>query len=287
MEISLLKAELGIDPEAEGHYRDLSGIGNTSGIHTHNFYEFFLIVEGAAYHCVNGQKETVSEGALVFMRPHDIHYYEQLPDTDCRLINLSFYEHTLTDLFAYLGAGFPKESFLGSSDPVTVQLSRQEKLLLQERLERLIRIPHQEKQRFRTELRSVLAEVYSRFLMPSVVPEQDTKPKWFANLCLEMKKPERFLDGIPVMMQLSGKSHAHLCRVFKKWENQTPQAYLNRAKLQYAENLLLHSDRSVLDIALEAGFGNLGHFYKSFKALFGNTPQNHRKLHQANFAPLV
>ncbi|THF74298.1 helix-turn-helix domain-containing protein [Cohnella fermenti] len=287
MGISLLRAELGIDPEAEGHYRDISGIGNTSGIHTHDFYEFFLIAEGAAYHCCNGHKETVSEGALVFMRPRDIHYYEPLPGTDCRLINLSFYEHTLTALLTYLGDGFPKESFLGSPDPITVQLSRREKLLLQERLEKLIRIPQQEKPRFRTELRAVLAEVYSRYLMPSVVPEQDTKPKWLANLCLEMKEPERFLEGIPAMVRLSGKSHAHLCRVFKKWENQTPLAYLNLTKLQYAENLLLHSDRSVLDIALEAGFGNLGHFYKSFRALFGNTPQTHRKLHQARLAPLV
>ncbi|MFC5407275.1 helix-turn-helix domain-containing protein [Cohnella soli] len=287
MDIPVLRAEIGIDPEAEGHYRDISGIKNTSGIHTHDFYEFFVIVEGATYHCINGRKEIAREGALVFMRPHDIHYYEQLPDTDCRLINLSFYEHTLTDLFAYLGTGFPKESFLSSPDPVTVQLSRQEKLLLQERLEKLSRIPQQEKQRFRTELRSILAEVYGRYLLHSVVLERDTKPMWFADLILEMNKPERFLEGLSAMVRLSGKSHAHLCRVFKQWENQTPQAYLNRAKLQYAENLLLRSSRNVLDIALEAGFGNLGHFYKSFKAMFGNTPQQHRKLYHARFTPLV
>jgi AraC family cel operon transcriptional repressor len=287
MEITTLKAAIGIDPEAEGHYRDITGIGNTSGIHTHDFYEFFVLVEGAAYHCVNGSKELLGEGALVFMRPRDIHYYEPLPGIDCRLINLSFYEHTLMELFAYLGAGFPKESFLGSPDPVTVQLSRQEKLLLQERLNRLIRIPQQEKLRFRTELRSVLAEVYSRYLMHSVVPERSEKPLWLANLCLEMKKPERFLEGVPAMIRLSGKSHAHLCRVFKQWEKETPLQYLNRVKLQYAENLLLRSDRGILDIALEAGFGNLGHFYKSFKSLFGTTPQNHRKLHQARQAPLV
>ncbi|WP_375373879.1 helix-turn-helix domain-containing protein [Paenibacillus sp. S150] len=43
----------------------------------------------------------------------------------------------------------------------------------------------------------------------------------------------------------------------------------------------------MLDIALEAGFGNLGHFYKLFKALFGHTPQNHRKMHRARLTPLV
>ncbi|GGH31095.1 helix-turn-helix domain-containing protein [Paenibacillus segetis] len=287
MEIHTLRAEVGIDAEAEGHYRDITGIGNTSGPHDHDFFEFFIIVEGAAYHCINGKRELLSEGSLVFMRPQDIHYYEQLPGIDCRLINLSFYEKTLMDLLAYLGAGFPKESFLGSAFPITIQLSHQEKLLLQRRMEKLYRIPQHEKQWYRTELRALLAEVYCHYLMHSVVLEPHEKPEWFLNLCKEMKKPEHFIEGVPAMISISGKSHAHLCRTFKEWEHQTPLQYLNRIKLQYAENLLLHSDRGILDIALEAGFGNLGHFYKSFKALFGRTPQAHRKMHYARLTPLV
>ncbi|WP_052516609.1 helix-turn-helix domain-containing protein [Paenibacillus popilliae] len=287
MEIQQLKAEVGIDAESEGHYRDITGIGNTSGSHTHDFFEFFFIVEGSAYHCVNGQRETLHEGMLVFMRPQDIHYYEQLPGVDCRLINLSFYKQTVMDLFEYLGEGFPKESFLTSPFPVSIQLSQQEKLQLQRRMGKLYQIPQHEKQWYRTELRALLAEVYSHYLMHSVIIEQDEKPEWLLVLCKEMKKPEHFTEGIPAMISLSGKSHAYLCRIFKKWEKQTPVQYLNRIKLQYAENLLLHSDRDVLDIALEAGFLNLGHFYKSFKTLFGNTPQHHRRIHHVRLTPLV
>ncbi len=287
MDIVTLRAEIGIDPEAEGHYRDITGIGNTSGIHTHDFYEFFVIVEGAAYHCVNSKKERLEEGDLVFMRPRDVHYYEPLPDTDCRLINLSFYEHTLTDLFAYLGAGFPQQAFHSAPDPIVVHLSRQEKRLLQDRLTGLIRIPQRDKLRFRTMLRSILAETYGYYFLLEAAAERDGKPEWLSRLCKEMHDPVNFLEGIPAMMRLSGKSHAHLCRVFRQWEDQSPLAYLNRVKLQYAENLLLGSDRSVLDIVLEAGFGNLGHFHKSFKSLFGTTPQRHRKLRQTKQAPLV
>ena len=278
--IHLMLAEEGIDREAEGHYRDIAGIANTSGQHTHNFFEFFLIVEGSAYHCVNGERVLLTEGALVFMRPADVHYYERLPGIDLRLINLSFYERTLLELFAFLGPGFPRDSFLNAPNPVTVQLSQQDKLLLLRRMAKLCLIPQQDKQRFRAELRALLAEVYSRYLSDLTLPEAGgAKPHWLLELGKEMRKPEFFLAGMPAMLELSGKSHAHLCRVFQQWEHQSPVQYIAGLRLQYAENLLLHSDRSVLDIALDAGYGNLGHFYKSFKALFGCTPQAYRKQH--------
>jgi len=47
-------------------------------------------------------------------------------------------------------------------------------------------------------------------------------------------------------------------------------------------NLLLHSDKGVLDIALEAGCGNVSHFDKSLKALFGRASQAHRKWNEAS-----
>lgn len=282
-----MKAAEGIDREAEGHYRDITGIANTSGQHTHDFFEFFLLVEGSTYHCVNGERMLLTEGALVFMRPGDVHYYERLPGVDLRLINLSFYERTLLELFAFLGPGFPKAAFLHAPNPVTVQLSQQEKLLLQQRMAKLCHIPQADKQRFRTELRALLAEVYSRYLSDLALPEADSpKPPWLLELIKEMRKPEHFLIGIPAMLTLSGKSHSHLCRVFQQWEHQSPVQFIGGLRLQYAENLLLHTDRSVLDVALDAGYSNLGHFYKSFKALFGCTPQVYRKLHGTTPAPV-
>ncbi len=283
MKILTLIASFGIDQEAEGHYRDLSGINTMAGPHTHDFFEFFLLVEGSAYHCVNGRKDFLEEGTLVFMRPQDIHYYEKGPYGDFRIINLSFYEKTVMELFDYLGSGFPKDAFLTAPYPTSISLSSQEKLRLQRRLEMICHIPQDDKLWFRTELRALLAEVYNRYLMHSVAHAEFDRPEWFLQVCKEMKQKKNFIEGMPALLRLSGKSHAHLCRLFKQWEQQTPMQYVNRLKLQYAENLLLHTDWSTLDIALEAGFGNLGHFYKLFKELFGRTPQQHRKLHDKTF----
>lgn len=281
--IQLFRETDGIDREAEGHYRVLSGIEHTAGPHTHDFFEFFLISSGSVYHCINGKKEQLDEGSLVFMRPRDVHFYERFPGRDFQLINLSYYSRTVMELFAYVGEGFPQEAFLAADAPVTLRLSQQDKLLLQRRMEKLYRIPQSDKQWFRTELRSLLSEVYVHHMMPNVIPKPDERPPWFAQLCLQMKNPDCFLEGIPAMLRLSGKSHAHLCRVFQQWEQLTPLQYVNRVKLQYAENLLLRSDWSILDISLEAGFHNLGYFYKTFKALYGQTPLRYRQLHQSAF----
>jgi AraC family cel operon transcriptional repressor len=281
--IQLFRAEGGIDEEAEGHYRDLRGIGNTAGPHTHDFFEFFLITSGSVCHWINGKKEQLDEGSLVFMRPQDIHFYEKLPGQDFRLINLSYYSKTVMELFAYLGDGFPQDAFLSAPYPAAVRLSQQDKLMLQRRMEKLYRIPQHDKRWFRTELRSLLSEVYVSHMMPNVVAKPDERPPWFVQLCLQIKNPACFHEGIAAMLSLSGKSHAHLCRVFQQWEQLTPLQYLNRVKLQYAENLLLRSDWSILDISLEAGFHNLGYFYKSFKALYGHTPLQYRRIHQSAF----
>ena len=281
--IQRFRAEGGIDGEAEGHYRVLSGIESTAGPHTHDFFEFFLIASGAVCHCINGKKETLEEGALVFMRPQDVHYYEKLPGKDFRLINLSYYRRTVTELFAYLGEGFPHEAFLSAEHPLTVRLAQQDKLLLQRRLEKLYRIPQHDKRWFRTELRSLLSDVYVTHMMPNLFTKPDERPLWFVQLCLQLKNPACYQDGIAAMQRISGKSHAHLCRVFKQWEQLTPLQYMNRVKLQYAENLLLRSDWSILDISLEAGFHNLGYFYKTFKSLYGQTPLQYRRLHRSMF----
>lgn len=281
--IPVFRAEGGIDGEAEGHYRVLSGIENTAGPHTHDFFEFFLISSGSVYHCMNGKREQLDEGSLVFMRPQDVHFYEKVPGKDFQLINLSYYSKAVMELFAYLGEGFPQDAFLSADDPVTLRLSQQEKLLLQRRLEKLYRIPQHDKRWFRTELRSLLSEAYVNHMMPNVVAKPNERPSWFVHLCLQMKHPDCFHEGIAAMLRLSGKSHAHLCRVFQQWERLTPLQYLNRVKLQYAENLLLRSDWSILDISLEAGFHNLGYFYKTFKALYGQTPLRYRQLHQSAF----
>ncbi len=53
--------------------------------------------------------------------------------------------------------------------------------------------------------------------------------------------------------------------------------YILRRRIEYAIDLLEHSDKNVLDIALECGFNNGAAFYQSFKKITGTVPKSFRK----------
>ena len=71
-------------------------------------------------------------------------------------------------------------------------------------------------------------------------------------------------------------STPHLCRVFKKNTGMTISHYLNHVKVQHACDLLVHTKKNILDIALECGFNSSMYFCKTFKEQVGCTPSEFR-----------
>lgn len=58
------------------------GVPATYKIHTHDFYELFLVSHGGAIHAVNGRSQLLSEGSFVLMRPRDVHRYDFFNNAD-------------------------------------------------------------------------------------------------------------------------------------------------------------------------------------------------------------
>ncbi|MBO5912812.1 MAG: helix-turn-helix transcriptional regulator, partial [Clostridia bacterium] len=53
--------------------------------------------------------------------------------------------------------------------------------------------------------------------------------------------------------------------------------YVNRLRLNYAKNLLLSSEKSIIDVALDSGFENVTYFNRCFKQESGLTPTEFRR----------
>lgn len=76
-----------------------------------------------------------------------------------------------------------------------------------------------------------------------------------------------------------GVSAPYFRRIFERYTGLSPKRYLLMLRLQYSKYLLLHSERTVSDVAQSTGFGTLQQFCKSFRKATGLTPGEWRRAH--------
>jgi len=275
--LKLLAAD-GIDSEIQAHYRWIASVRDTIGMHTHDFFELFLILKGSVVHVINGDRQLLEENTLVFIRDRDVHCYEQTTDGDCQFINLSFNREVMDDLISFLGEGFPSGRLLEPAMPPSTLLSKTEKEYVRYRLDQLSLIPQEKKPAVKAEVRAILTDLFSRYIKAEEDPiERTGQPEWFKILCRDAKKKEHFTRGTAALVELSGKSHAYVCRMFRKHLGMSPTQYINELRMSYAENLLLNTDMEIVDISLEIGLDNVSYFYDLFKRKHNLTPHRYRQ----------
>ncbi|MDF2669908.1 MAG: AraC family transcriptional regulator [Paenibacillus sp.] len=79
------------------------------------------------------------------------------------------------------------------------------------------------------------------------------------------------------MIALSGLGKTWFYRSFRRVTGVTPNVFINKLRLQQASSMLMHSAKSVTDIAFECGFHSLSYFNKEFKRFWGVTPREQRR----------
>jgi AraC family cel operon transcriptional repressor len=110
----------------------------------------------------------------------------------------------------------------------------------------------------------------------------DGLPPWLA---AALRRDEVRFGGVADLAAAAGCSREHLARVCRDVLQQTPTQLLTHARLDHAAALLERSRRPVLEVALDSGFSNLGHFHARFKQRFGRTPLKYRQHQQAVAMP--
>ena len=81
-----------------------------------------------------------------------------------------------------------------------------------------------------------------------------------------------------VVSKAAGMSHAHFQRTFKAITGETLAGYIRQRRMAHALDLLLKTERRVLDVAVAAGFESQEAFARAFKRTFGTTPSECRTL---------
>jgi AraC-like DNA-binding protein len=75
---------------------------------------------------------------------------------------------------------------------------------------------------------------------------------------------------------IAGMSKFHLVRSFQAVYGETPIRYLNRRRIERAQDLLRHANLTVTEICMAVGFASLGSFSSRFTELVGESPVAYR-----------
>ena len=85
--------------------------------------------------------------------------------------------------------------------------------------------------------------------------------------------------SLETLAGLVNLSVTHFRRLFVETFKETPAKYALRLRLNDAREKLETTDRTVADIALEAGFYDQSHFVKAFNRIYKMNPTDYRKRH--------
>jgi AraC-like DNA-binding protein len=80
------------------------------------------------------------------------------------------------------------------------------------------------------------------------------------------------------LAQAANLSPYYFLRTFEELTGVTPHQYLARMRLQKVAKRLLLEPTKILDVALDSGFGDVSNFNRAFRAEFGMTPRDYRRL---------
>ena len=275
-----LKLSENVDIESECFYNYVYGAQDRFNLHCHTFFEIFITVTGTVTHRINGVTQKLPEGSLVFIRPDDEHGYIYSNASSCNTeyVNLTFTCETVELLFQYLSEGFPAEYLLSAPMPPTVILNGAEKKRILAELDGLNAVNWQDKRALKLRMRAILADIFTRHFGNASLESENLAPVWLTRLVYKMEQPENFTAGTERMIALSGKSREHLSRTVKKYYGVTLTEFVNGLTLNYAANLLINTNKPILDICFLCGFQNVSWFYRIFKEKYGLSPGNFRKV---------
>lgn len=249
-------------------------IGETFPEHNHEFCEFFLVVEGAVKQVFNGVECILPEGSLQLLFANDKHQLTSYGNQPATIYNIHVgnlrFQKDLASLSDSLPIPFADCIQRIAPLPQTAYHS------LKYKMEELI-----DYDRHRPLAGSLFRLLTEEVLWLLASRTHDLEnggilPDWLRETYLQMKSPENFRSGFSRMVEISGRSPEHLCRMFRLHYGITPREFILEQRLCNAARRL-ELGASVTEAATLAGFRNLSYFRTAFRARFAMLPLQYRR----------
>ncbi|UKS29780.1 AraC family transcriptional regulator [Paenibacillus sp. HWE-109] len=266
------------------HFR--SGPIGQNSMHAHKGYEFYFCLEGQGKFLVGDRVFSLHPGSLLMIKPHVLHWSRVINTNALHRVVLSMEEQ----FAAELGNSMPAlalcihKLFDEMSTPcLHWQLDNKKTERMRDILFRISREIEEKAPFYEAAMHHLLAEMFvllAREQTGSITSQEPPNPSNLAEHVLQYMT-SHYSETIEVsrLHELFNVSRSHLYEHFKQWTGQPLNRYLTLFRLHQAKRLLLDTPLSVTEIASAVGFGDLSHFFHTFKTEIGQTPSAYRKQH--------
>ena len=131
---------------------------------------------------------------------------------------------------------------------------------------------------------SAISDIFYEVISNNLSVKASEKSLKFAERLLPFEKAVSFIEkNYPTPITLeelaneAGMSRKYFSEYFKKASGKGVTEFLNCYRIERAAEMLVLTDFSVTEIALECGFNDLSYFIKTFKKQKNTTPAKYRK----------
>lgn len=258
-------------------------------MHSHNFYEINIVVEGEGAHYIEDISMPIHPGDVFAIPPKSRHGYWS--EKDLNLFHLILphyvlekYENELQNFCGY-NMLFEIEPWLRkkSADRFFLHLTEAELADLRHDMDDLIAISQEESEEANIlfELRAVLLICTLSRLLNNGSDSLSADPHGDSAFIVKTLKymNDNYYEKITVeeLSSIANMSRSTYLRRFSSICKTSPMEYLAELRIKKACVLLKNKELSITDIAQSCGFFDCSHFIRIFSKLRGTTPNSYRK----------
>lgn len=241
--------------------------------HTHDFWEFSIVMTGEFSQVVNGKLYSIKVQQAILTKPTDVH---RVPTEDKQYTYLNI---LFTCEFLKSACDFLDNELYDSlmQEPTRVMTLSEYEMHEIRKIISELNIANCFTSRKILLLKRMLLSYVLQMYYKKIYFVRKSLPNKMQNILDIFSDPNNIALRANAIAEKTHYSYSYLARLFKENMGVTLTEYSTQKKMEYANKLLIYSDMTILDIADQIGYGSLSQFMSVYKKTFGETPGKTRK----------
>lgn len=266
-----------------------------SKLHMHEFIQINYVVGGEAIHYINGKEHTVGSGDIFVIPPMVEHRIIKKENSTAEIFELEFAPEfvfkdnkgkgvdTAEDVivnFAYISPFLVKKEDVKPKFTLGILIRRRVEEMLVEALDEYV----SRKSSYEAMLSSIISRVlitvgreYEESVIDVGISQLFKAQKENISRAIEYIN-NNYFEPLTIN-EVANKyyiSASYFKRLFKYFTSKTFVEYVTELRITNAVELLVKTDHTITDIAMNVGFNNVNHFNRVFKSKMGVSPLQYR-----------